>query len=94
MAVDQRDHAAWQARRTAEQRLGARAQHHDVGARAVDLGGEALADADEHADLGQHQQARKGQGDDGRHVTTPLVKQSGQGQRHSNSAPPNRRLQQ
>jgi hypothetical protein len=87
MGVDQGNHPARQARGAAEQRLGAGAQHHDVGAGAVDLGGEALADADEDADLGQHQQTREGQRDHGGHVATPLVQQCGQGQRHARHAP-------
>jgi hypothetical protein len=39
--------------------FGLGSQHHDVGARALDGGGERLADAHEHADLRQHQQPEK-----------------------------------
>ena len=58
-----------------EQVLGLGRQHHDLGARAVDVGRERLADAQEHADLGDHQQAREGKRHHGGQVAAPLVEQ-------------------
>jgi hypothetical protein len=74
--IDQRHDAPRHARGAAvEQGRGPGAQDHDVGAGAVDLGRKGLADPHEHADLGQHQQARKGERHNGGHVAAPLVEQ-------------------
>ena len=75
IAVGQRYEAARHARGPADQALGPRLHDDDVGAGALDGGGEALADADEDPGHGQHQQARQGQGHDGGHVAPPLIEQ-------------------
>jgi hypothetical protein len=84
VAVGQRNEAAGHARGAAHQAGGARLHDDDVGAGPLDGGGEALADADEDAGHGEHEQARQGERHDGRHIAAPLKQEGGKCKRHGN----------
>ena len=86
MAVDQGHDPTGQAAGV-QQRLRFGRQDHQVPAGAVDRGGERLADADEHADLRQHQQAGEGQGDHGGEIASPLIDHSRKRKRHGRPPP-------